>query len=79
MSRLVARPAQRRPLHDYDLILSTATNGKAVKIPLSGRTVEGLRSTLMGGVARRGYRLHSVLRDAALYVWVDTPDNGGRA
>ncbi len=79
MTKFVERPPfGGRRKYDYDAIIATATNGKAIELPMAPRNRGGSASNMAYVVGRRGYRLHSSYdaRREILTVWCEksTPD-----
>jgi hypothetical protein len=68
---LVQRP--RRTKYDYDALLSTMESGLAAKIPLAGRTPNGVRASLDQWLRRHHpqMRLRARLVRSDLLVWCE--------
>ena len=62
MSEFVARLERLQRKDTYlplDDLMATVTNGRAVRVPLNGRTVGAVKSTAYLAALRRGYRSHA--------------------
>jgi hypothetical protein len=68
-----APAANRHRRYDYDAIIATADTGKAVLIPLDGRTAATARAAIGSHLNFHGWSLRSKISgdQAHLIVWVE--------
>ena len=69
----VERPAVKRARPGWaEAFLETATTGKAIRVPLSGRHLGTMRASVFAIAARRGLHAHTrVDGDDALIIWCE--------
>ena len=74
----VERPGSDR-LALVAALIETGRTGRAIHVPLHGRSVMAVRQSLYNPLKRRGYRLRLV-RDGAAWAraWVETPNGRPR-
>ena len=72
MTKFVERKLATRR-YDYASIITTATNGKAIEIPISPENRCGTVSNISTVLLRRGYRSHTSYNRArkVLIVWCE--------
>ena len=65
---------------DYDALLQTAENGKAVRIAVAGRSKRNLTAAISMFLRTRGYRFHSRdTKDSYLTGWCERIDAASEA